>query len=338
MVVRMANAKARDIGNEVSRFVRRHGAEIDAKRAKSESRAYGDISAHNHGAGKGRCRKDPSDCNSLILVACMAFFTDPVLTEPVKCHRRREFMSGALGLGLSFCSGGVALSQGGVPRSRQSVRIPVTATGQAAIERVRGRLRIAFEDLGLAYGAPIFLRIIKEQKRLEVWVQRGRGAFVRLRFYKICGSSVRLGARRPGRSTAQPEGFYALDAGGLRPQSVAYLGLDMGWPNAFDRAQGWSGPPSLLQAGCAIEPHFGLTDQDMEEVYALVHAALSAGQRKVALHIFPFEMSVLRMLTQPEGRDTSFWRQLAPAWQAFERTKKPPQMRVVGRRYVLLER
>jgi murein L,D-transpeptidase YafK len=268
----------------------------------------------------------------------MAFFKEPVRKEPLTRHPRRQFISAALGLGLSVCSGGLGFGQGTPSRSRQAVRIPVSATGQDAIERVRGRLSIAFEDLGLTFGAPVFLRIIKEQRRLEVWVQSGRGTFVRLRFYKICGSTPRLGPRRPGRSSAQPEGFYALGAGSLRPQSVAYLGLDMGWPNAFDRAQGWSGPPSLLQAGCATEPHFGLPDQDMEEVYALVHAALSAGQRQVALHVFPFEMGGLRMLTQAEGRDTAFWRGLAPAWQAFERTKKPPQMRVVGRRYVLVQR
>jgi murein L,D-transpeptidase YafK len=251
--------------------------------------------------------------------------------EPTNTKARRAFLSAGLALSASLCFGRLGFAQSG------RVRIPTTATGQAAIGRVRGRLEISYDDLGLPYGAPIYLRLIKDQKRLEVWVKGRQQAFVRLRSYRICGSSAILGPRRRGGQPQQPEGFYLLSAASLRPNNVAYLGLDIGWPNVFDRAQGWTGSTSLLQAGCASEPHFGLTDQDLEEVYTLIHGALSNGQTAIALHIFPFDMNGLRMLTARRSPNAAFWDQLQPAWRAFERTKKPPQVRVLGRRYVVKE-
>jgi murein L,D-transpeptidase YafK len=223
-------------------------------------------------------------------------------------------------------------------RPTRPIRIPVTKTGQDAIGRTRGRLQFGFDDLGLRFGAPIYLRLIKDQKRLEVWVQRRGGDYARLRGYRICGTSAGAGLRRVGNVPWQPEGFYTLGANSLRPHPVGYLGIDIGWPNAFDHAQGWRSGTSLLQAGCAAQPHFGLTDQDLEEVYTLVHGALSNGQNGVPLHIFPFAMGPLSLMTRGNGPNTAFWRGLEPAWRAFERTKRPPQVTVSGRRYLVRER
>jgi murein L,D-transpeptidase YafK len=262
------------------------------------------------------------------------FVLEPEVQSFVPSTRRAMMTGlGALSLAASFGDAGRAQNT----KARTRIRIPVTATGQAAIGRVRGRFQIAYDELGLVWGAPIYLRLVKDQKRLEVWVKGRQEAFVRLRAYKICGANTSSSQRRRGGSPTQPEGFYTLTANSLRPQPITYLGIDLGWPNTYDRAQGWTGPTSLLQAGCAGEPHFGLTDQDMEEVYTLVHSALSHGQANVALHIFPFEMNTLRMMTASRTSNTAFWRSLQPAWQAFERTKKPPQVRVLGRRYVVTE-
>jgi murein L,D-transpeptidase YafK len=249
-------------------------------------------------------------------------------------NRRRLLATSVAGLGLAVLGLGGAVGQVALPRP---MRIPVTKTGQDAIGRTRGRLQFSYDDLGLRFGAPLYLRLIKDQKRLEVWVQRRGGDYVRLRAYRICGTSAEPGPRQGSAVPWQPEGFYTLGATSLRPSPIAYLGIDIGWPNAFDRAQGWVGGTSLLQAGCASQPHFGLTDQDLEEVYTLVHGALAGGQASVPLHIFPFAMGALTMLTRRNGPNTAFWRSLAPAWQAFERTKRPPQVRISGRRYIVIE-
>lgn len=256
------------------------------------------------------------------------------LPDLIKVVSRRAILSTGLGLSAAVC-----LSQAGLAQSSQILispsrhRIRINGTGQAAIGRVQGRLQFAYDELGLQYGAPIYLRVIKDQKRLEVWVEGRRKVYVRLRSYRICGATPVVGPRRNGPIARQPEGFYHIGRGALRPQAVAYLGMDIGWPNSFDAAQGWQGVASFVQAGCAGEPHFGLTDPDMEEVFTLVHSALKYGQPQVPVHIFPFEMNALRMMTARNGPNAAFWAQLVPAWRAFETTKKPPHVQVTGRRY-----
>lgn len=238
-----------------------------------------------------------------------------------------------MGLASISIGSGVWATNTAFAQAARRTRIPISANGQEAIARTRGRLQFAYEDQGLVFGAPIYMRLIKEQKRLEVWVQKGGRDFVRLRSYRVCGTSAPIGPRRNDAAPQQPEGLYSLNARSLRPHPVSYLGLDIGWPNAFDLALGLRGRASFLQAGCTGEPHFGLTDQDMEEVYTIVHGALVSGHVSIGLHIFPFAMSALAMLGRNNGPHAAFWRQLAPAWQAFERTKKPPQVQVSGRRY-----
>jgi murein L,D-transpeptidase YafK len=218
-----------------------------------------------------------------------------------------------------------------------SANVRVTSIGAAAIERTRQRLSFAYSDLGLSLGAPLYLRLIRDQARLEVWAKpRSENSYVRLRTFKLCGKNGVLGPRQSAR-TGQAEGFYAITPSQMRPVGVTYLGFGFGWPNAYDQKRGWKGAPSLVQAGCTTGRHYGLTDQDMEEVYTMVYFALRAGQTNVPLHIFPFQMSPFKMLQIGTGAKASFWNELAPAWQAFERTKTPPQVRVQGRRYRIIE-
>lgn len=206
------------------------------------------------------------------------------------------------------------------------------STGREAVQRVRGRLGFALEEQGLTLGAPLYLRVIKNQSVLEAWVQRRRGGWQRFRAYKLCGGrSADLGPRTGAQGL--PEGFYAVGRSGLRAPGAVYLGLDFGWPNALDRARGWTQGDILLQGTCARGGHVALTDQDMEEVYALTHAALVAGQSEVALHVFPFAMTGLNMARRRGSPHATFWAMLEPAWTVFERTKTPPQTQVQGRRY-----
>jgi murein L,D-transpeptidase YafK len=248
-----------------------------------------------------------------------------------------SLLASGIFLGACFYVGSSA-AQSSTKAQQPRTFIQTTAVGEAAIGRVRGRLQFAYDDLGLTYGAPIYLRVIKDRRRLEVWVQGRNQEYLRLRSYRLCGGTQNRGPRRTSVILRQPEGFYHIGPTSLRPPSVRYLGADIGWPNAFDIAQNKRGGVILVQAGCANEPHIGLTDPDMEEVYALLQGALTNGQAQVPIHIFPYEMTMLRMITLGERPNTSFWKQLAPAWQAFESTKKPPQVRVLGRRYIVLAR
>lgn len=222
------------------------------------------------------------------------------------------------------------------PKAGPRVRVAVSSTGAEAIERTRQRLAFAYADQDLKLGARVYFRLIRDQDRLEVWVRSGSGLYVRLRNFKICSKDGVLGPRQNANS-GQPEGFYQITPAQMRPQGVSYLGMNLGWPNAYDRARGWRGSPSLLQAGCASGRHYGLTDQDMEEVFTITYYAMVNGQTQVPFHIFPFQMTGFRMLQIGEGSKANFWRELEPAWRAFERTKTPPQIKIQGRRYRVSE-
>lgn len=249
-----------------------------------------------------------------------------------KTLSRRPILAACAAAFLVAASGLEAVSAEPKAKASQRLRVAVSSVGAEAIERTRQRLAFAYSELGLTLGAPVYFRLIREQDRLEVWVKAPSGSYSRLRNFKICSKDGALGPRQSA-STGQPEGFYTLTAAQMRPKGVGYLGINLNWPNAYDRGRGWRGAPSLLQAGCASGRHYGLTDQDMEEVYTIAYAALVNGQASIPLHIFPFQMTPFRMLQIGRGPKASFWRDLEPAWRAFERTKTPPQIKIQGRRY-----
>ena len=63
--------------------------------------------------------------------------------------------------------------------------IPSSSRSREAIERVKPNLQIEFEKSGLSLGLPIFMRIFKEEKELEIWVESQNGYHL-FRKYPIC--------------------------------------------------------------------------------------------------------------------------------------------------------
>ncbi len=51
--------------------------------------------------------------------------------------------------------------------------VPTSLRAQRVIERLAPILERTLRVRGLRYGAPIFLRLFKESKELEMWVQGG---------------------------------------------------------------------------------------------------------------------------------------------------------------------
>ena len=61
---------------------------------------------------------------------------------------------------------------------------------RAAAERVRPPLTRDLEAVGLKFGGPVFLRIFKEERQLELWVQvPGRRTFKLFRTYRIAAGA-----------------------------------------------------------------------------------------------------------------------------------------------------
>ncbi len=213
----------------------------------------------------------------------------------------------------------------GVPSSRRS---------RAAVARVAPKLDRALAKKGLARGSPIFIRIFKQERTLELFVRKGAG-YVRFKEYPICSFSGALGPKQKEGDMQAPEGFYKVSARSMNPRSSYHLSFNLGYPNAFDRAHKRTGSFLMVHGSCVSIGCYAMTDAGIEEIWTLAAAALAGGQRAFEVHIFPFRMTEANMKAHEDSRWIGFWRDLKAVHDRFDATKKTPRVRVKKRRYVL---
>ena len=117
----------------------------------------------------------------------------------------------------------------------QEARIPSSARSRSVIKRIGPRLKAHVSERGFTYGAPIFMRIIKSEKTLEVFLKKGE-RFLLFEKYPICTFSGKLGPKLRVGDLQAPEGFYFVRPRQLNPSSRFHLSFNLGYPNAYDRA------------------------------------------------------------------------------------------------------
>src|SRR5712691_10138604 len=127
--------------------------------------------------------------------------------------------------------------------------VPTSLRAQQVIERLAPTLERTLRARGLHYGAPIFLRLFKASKELEVWVQ-GSTRFHLFRTYKICDYSGELGPKQQAGDLQSPEGFYSVTPERMNPESHYHLSFDLGYPNAYDQAYGRTGDALMIHGNC----------------------------------------------------------------------------------------
>lgn len=214
---------------------------------------------------------------------------------------------------------------------------PTSARAEDAAARARPHLERDLARAGLRYGAPVFLRITKQERELEVWIERG-GRYARFRTYPICAFSGEPGPKMKQGDGQAPEGFYRVAAGQLNPLSRFHLSFDLGYPNAYDRAHGRTGSALMVHGNCVSIGCYAMGDAAIEQIYTLVDAALRAGQPAVPVHVFPFRMSEEALRLNAASPHLAFWRDLQQGWDYFEREHRPPSVGVRDGRYVLTAR
>lgn len=231
--------------------------------------------------------------------------------------------------------------------SRESLSLPYPAPpaaeawrGLKAPERmadVRARLLPKLhEELAArkcALGQPAFVRIFKESRELELWMLGGSGEWRLFRTYPIACFSGTLGPKTREGDLQAPEGFYSVTQKQLNPASSYHLAFNIGYPNAYDLAQQRTGSLIMVHGDVCSVGCFAMTDAVIEEIYLVVEAAVSGG-RSVAVHCFPFRMTVERMgRAEPSVRE--FWRELLPAYDVFEKEHRVQQITVEGGKYLV---
>jgi murein L,D-transpeptidase YafK len=203
-----------------------------------------------------------------------------------------------------------------------------------AAERVRPILEPQLVRQGLRWGAPVLIRIFKEEGDLEVWIDDG-SRYRLFRNYAICRWSGRLGPKLRQGDAQAPEGFYSVRRGQLNPNSAYHLSFDLGYPNAFDRAHGRTGDYLMVHGNCVSLGCYAMGDAQIEEIYTLVSAALAGGQDAVPVHAFPFRFDRRQEPNWTTHEWAAFWRDLRAGHDAFVRTGRPPRISVVDGRYVV---
>jgi hypothetical protein len=73
----------------------------------------------------------------------------------------------------------------------------------------------------------------------------------------------------------------------------------------------------------------------MEEIYLLTERALSEGQDRVQIHVFPFRLTEANLRAHAGSAWESYWRGMKPAYDVFASTHVPPQIGICGQDYAV---
>jgi murein L,D-transpeptidase YafK len=211
--------------------------------------------------------------------------------------------------------------------------VRTTARSQAAVEAYTPQLSEELTAQGLELGAPVYLRLTKEPAELTAYVANEEGVYTAVRSWPVCAFSGKLGPKLAEGDMQAPEGFYTVAPGQMNPASSFHLSFDLGYPNAYDRANGRTGSYLMVHGSCVSVGCYAMTDDAMDEIWTLMQAALDHGQSAVPVHIFPFAMTAANLQRHSTDPNTAFWRTLAPAWAEFEETGRVPAVRVAKGEY-----
>lgn len=202
-------------------------------------------------------------------------------------------------------------------------------------QRVKPRLIEALQAQGICYGAPVFLRAMKEERVLELWLKAGAKWQI-WRSYAIVAASGELGPKLREGDGQVPEGFYRVGAGQLNPASRYHLAMNLGYPNEYDRQNQRTGSYIMIHGRAVSVGCLAMTDSWIEEIYLLVSEAIAQGQLEVPVQVFPFRMNEVRLAQAKDHVWYEFWlADLWPAWRSFEAYGEPAEVRAHEGRYVL---
>jgi len=211
--------------------------------------------------------------------------------------------------------------------------VPTSTRASRAEREASARLRPVLNAQALSLGAPVCLRVFKEERILELWLKTDAGQFRLLKSYPICAFSGGLGPKLARGDGQSPEGFYAVRPAALNPVSNYHLSFDVGYPNAYDRAKGRTGSALMVHGSCVSIGCYAMTNPAIEEIWTAMTAAFRHGQREIQVQLFPFRMSVESLARHRRDQWYDFWVDLKAGSDLFETTRVPPRVEVRDGQY-----
>jgi len=187
--------------------------------------------------------------------------------------------------------------------------------------------------MGAKMGNPIYMRIFKEEKKLELWVKVDK-KYKLYKIYPIQKTSGKLGPKQKEGDRQNPEGMYVITKKNLNPYSKYDLSMNIGYPNRLDRNQQRTGSAIMIHGGCKSIGCFAMGNPAIEEIYTLAYNALDNGQKYFYVAIYPFKMSEKNLKRYKHVSWYPFWQNLQESYALFNTDHCPPKVTVKGKKYV----
>jgi murein L,D-transpeptidase YafK len=184
----------------------------------------------------------------------------------------------------------------------------------------------------------IYFRAFKKEQIVEVWAKdKNKNDFLLLKTYKFCKNSGTMGPKRKAGDNQIPEGFYLIDR--FNPNSKFYLSLGLNYPNRSDKVLGDTvdlGNDIFIHGDCQTIGCIPITDDKIKEVYLMAVDARAAGQKKIAVSIFPTfltEANFKKLQTEYKDKPQllKFWKELKAGFLAFEKCKRLPNITITAK-------
>lgn len=169
-------------------------------------------------------------------------------------------------------------------------KVPSSPRSKQVIAALRPKLVKQLEPMALQIGSPLYIRLFKEPGILEIWLKKGP-RFHLFKTYPICNFSGGIGPKLKEGDKQAPEGFYAITAKAMNPNSSYHLSFNLGFPNSYDRFHKRTGNHLMVHGECVSIGCFAMGNEAIEEIWTLAQQALDSGQQEIQVSIFPFPLT-----------------------------------------------
>ena len=203
-----------------------------------------------------------------------------------------------------------------------------------AMKELSPEMLTLLDQKNMPKDSPILIRIFKEESELEVWKQDTTARYELVKVYPICRWSGGIGPKVKEGDRQAPEGFYPITPGLMNPNSSYYLAINIGFPNAFDKANGYSGAFVMIHGDCSSRGCYAMTDEQIGEIYSLARESFLGGQKAFQVQAYPFRMTPANMARHRDNPNMAFWKMIKVGNDHFEVSHQEPKVDVCEKHYV----
>jgi hypothetical protein len=90
----------------------------------------------------------------------------------------------------------------------------------------------------------------------------------------------------------------------------------------------------MVHGDCSSRGCYAMTDEQIQDIYALARESFFGGQKSFQLQAFPFRMTALNMAKHRNNPNFAFWKMIKEGYDHFEATRLEPKVAVCEKRYV----